>query len=121
MDKVSAVSFLKNACNGGVTMTDLKKLNDKLTPDLLEKVVGGNGYPQGELHLAQPKVTAGTYLALRCQPSWNDSNEIAQIYSGTRFYVDITRVAYGSGYNYYWADYNGTWGWVNQSFLTLLD
>ena len=52
---------------------------------------------------------------------WDDSNIIAQIYPGNRFYVDVTRVASGSGYNYYWANYNGTWGWVNTSFLTLLD
>ena len=97
-------------------MTD-KNINN----ENLEEVVGGNGYPQGQLHVAQPNVKAGTYLALRSQPSWNDCNEIAQIYNGTRFYVDVTRVASGSGYNYYWANYNGTWGWVNCSFLTLLD
>ena len=68
-------------------------MKNKLNEDLLEKVVGGSGYPQGQLHLAQPKVKAGTYLALRSQPSWDDSNEIAQIYSGTRFYVDKTRTA----------------------------
>lgn len=96
-------------------------MKNKLNEDLLEKVVGGSGYPQGQLHLSQPKVTAGTYLALRSQPSWDDSNEIAQIYSGTRFYVDITRIASDSGYNYYWANYNGIWGWVNTSFITLLD
>ena len=97
------------------------KLTGKLKEDLLEKVVGGSGSPQGQLHLAQPKVTAGTYLALRSQPSWDDSNEIDQIYSGARFYVDKTRTASGSGYTYYRANYNGIWGWVNTSFITLLD
>ena len=97
-------------------MTD-KMINN----ENLEEVVGGNGYPQGELHLAQPRVEAGTYLALRSQPSWNDSNEIEQIYPGNRFYVDIKKMGSGSGYTYYWANYNGIWGWVNSSFLTLLD
>ncbi len=87
----------------------------------LETVVGGNGYPQGQLHLATPKVKNEKYLALRSQPCWDDRNEIDQISNGERFYVDVTRIASGSGYNYYWANYNGTWGWVNNSFITLLD
>lgn len=93
---------------------------NKVDMNNLENVTGGNGYPQGELHVAQPKVEKG-YLAVRTAPVWDDSNIIAQIYPGNRFYVDVTRVASGSGYNYYWANYNGTWGWVNTSFLTLLD
>ena len=96
-------------------------MKNKLSEDLLEKVVGGNGYSQGELHLATPAVKSGTYLALRCQPAWDDSNEIAQISNGERFYVNVKKIASGSGYNYYWADYNGIWGWVNTSFITLLD
>jgi len=97
------------------------KLTGKLNEDLLEKVVGGGNCHQSNLHLATPRVKSGTYLALRNQPAWDDSNEIAQIYSGTKFYVDITRTASGSGYTYYWANYNGIWGWVNTSFITLLD
>ena len=94
----------------------MKKINE----NDLEKVVGGNGYPQGKLHLVQPSVKTD-YLPLRSSPCWDDSNEIAQIYPGTRFYVDATRAAFGSGYTYYWADYNGQWGWVNGSFITWLD
>ena len=93
---------------------------EKINESNLENVAGGNGYPQGELHLAQPHVQSG-YLALRNAPAWDDRNEIAQIYPGTRFYVDVKRVASGSGYNYFWADYNGLWGWVNASYVTLLD
>ena len=96
-------------------------MKNKLNEDLLEKVVGGGSCPQGNLHLATPSVKSGTYLALRTQPAWDDSNEIAQITNGERFYVDVMRIASGSGYNYYWADYNGIWGWVNTSFITLLD
>ena len=96
-------------------------MTDKINESNLENIAGGNGYPQGQLHLATPCVKSGTYLALRSAPCWDDRNEIAQISNGERFYVDVTRVASGSGYNYYWADYNGIWGWVNTSFLTLLD
>ncbi|MBR2255951.1 MAG: SH3 domain-containing protein [Blautia sp.] len=98
-------------------MSEMKNIDN----NNLENVTGGNGYPQGELHVAEPNVKAGTYLALRSQPSWNDSNEIAQIYPGNRFYVDVKRTADGSGYTYFWANYNGTWGWVNTNYLTLLD
>ncbi len=97
------------------------KLTGKLKEDLLEKVVGGGSCPQSNLHLATPRVESGTYLALRTQPASDDSNEIAQITNGERFYVDVMRIASGSGYNYYWADYNGICGWVNTSFITLLD
>ena len=97
------------------------KLTGKLNEDLLEKVVGGGSCPQSNLHLATPRVESGTYLALRTQPASDDSNEIAQITNGERFYVDVMRIASGSGYNYYWAYYNGIWGWVNTSFITLLD
>ncbi len=97
------------------------KLTGKLKEDLLEKVVGGGSCPQSNLHLATPRVESGTYLALRTQPASDDSNEIAQITNGERFYVDVMRIASGSGYNYYWAYYNGIWGWVNTSFITLLD
>ena len=96
-------------------------MKNKLNEDLLEKVVGGGSCPQSNLRLATPRVESGTYLALRTQPAWDDSNEIAQITNGERFYVDVMRIVSGSGYNYYWADYNGTWGWVNTSFITLLD
>ncbi|MBR2527623.1 MAG: hypothetical protein IKE58_04010 [Blautia sp.] len=98
-------------------MSDAKNLSDSN----LEQVVGGNGYPQGELHVAVPNVKAGTYLALRSQAVWDDSNILVQIYPGNRFYVDVRNTASGSGYLYYWANYNGTWGWVNSSFVTLLD
>ena len=96
-------------------------MKNKLNEDLLENVVGGGSCPQSNLHSATPRVESGTYLALRTQPAWDDSNEIAQITNGERFYVDVMRIASGSGYNYYWADYNGIWGWVNTSFITLLD
>ena len=86
----------------------------------LENVTGGNGYPQGELHVATPRIQSG-YLAVRSEPAWDDSNEIAQIQMGERFYVDVKKTANGSGYTFYWANYNGIWGWVNASYVTLLD
>ena len=94
---------------------------EKLTESDLENAAGGNGWPQGELHLAQPEVEGGGYLAVRSYPSWDDSNEIAQIWPGNRFYVDVQKMASGSGYNFYWANYNGIWGWVNAGHLKLLD
>ena len=94
-------------------------MTDKINESNLENVAGGYTGPE-MWHLAQPKVQSG-YLALRSQPSWNDSNEIAQIYPGSRFYVDTNTTATGSGYMYYFANYNGIRGWVNASYLTLLD
>ena len=42
-------------------MSEMKNIDN----NNLENVTGGNGYPQGELHVAEPNVKAGTYLALR--------------------------------------------------------
>ena len=93
-------------------MTDMNKINETN----LEDVAGGNGAPGQCLHLAQPCVQSG-YLALRTQPCYNDANEIAQIYPGNRFYVDLNQCSCG----YYMANYNGCCGWVNASYVTLLD
>ena len=92
------------------------KLNDME----LNNVAGGFQGDEGYLCLATPCVDNG-YLALRSAPCWDDSNEICQIYPGESFYVDITNVAYGSGYAYYYANYDGIRGWVNTSFVALLD
>jgi hypothetical protein len=97
-------------------MTDMNKINETE----LTNVAGGNGAPGQCLHLAQPCVQSG-YLALRSQPCWDDCNEIGQIYPGNRFYVDLNQCASGSGYTYYMANYNGCCGWVNASYVTLLD
>ena len=96
-------------------MSDMKKVNDMD----LNKVAGGFGGDE-YMSLATPCVDQG-YLALRSQPCWDDSNEICQIYPGETFYVDTSNVAYGSGYAYYYANYDGIRGWVNVTFLSLLD
>ena len=82
---------------------------NKINENVLENVAGGNGAPGTCLHTAQPCVQKG-YLALRTQPCWDDSNEIAHIYPGERFYVDLNQCASGSGYTYYGANYNGCRG-----------
>ena len=95
-------------------------MTDRINNENLENVAGGNGAPGQNLHLAQPHVESG-YLAVRSEPSWNEKNEIGKIYPGSRFYVDLNQVAYGSGYTFYLANYDGLRGWVNASYLTLLD
>ena len=92
---------------------------NKVNEQEMNKVAGGY-QGEGYLCLAEPCVEDG-YLALRSQPAWDDSNEICEIYPGATFYVDINNVAYGSGYEYYFANYNGIRGWVNASYVTLLD
>lgn len=93
---------------------------NEINVENLESVTGGNGAPGQNLHLAQPHIEKG-YLALRSAPAWSESNEIAQIKSGQRFYVDLNKTATGSGYTFFYANYNGTRGWVNSSYITLLD
>ena len=97
-------------------MMNENKINDKV----LENVAGGNGAPGTCLHVAIPCVQSG-YLALLSQPCWDESNEIAQIYPGTRFYVDLNQCTSGGGYTFYGANFNGCYGWVNASYVTLLD
>ncbi len=90
-----------------------------LAPPQLDGVSGGEGYPE-ELHVAAPDVPNGGYLALRSSPGEDDGNELAQIQSGNRFYVDVRRTA-AAPCLYYFANYNGIHGWVNASLLVLLD
>ena len=92
----------------------------------LENIIGG--CDGGNWHLAVPRVQNGTYLALRSSPAWidgdvngNGSNIIARIYPGTQFSVDLANTAYGTGYTYYFANFNGQGGWVNASYLTVLN
>ena len=93
---------------------------NKVNEQELINVAGGNDGSEGYLCLAEPCVADG-YLALRCAPCWDDSNEICKIWPGCTFYVDLNNVAYGSGCTYYFANYDGNRGWVNGSYMTILD
>jgi hypothetical protein len=101
-----------------------KKTEDKTMKNIneknLENVTGGNIYDGQYTHLAEPAVKSGTYLAVRNAPYFNDANEIAQIWPGNRFYVDLNDTRYGDA-NYCMANYNGIRGLVNMNYIRVLD
>lgn len=93
-------------------MEEMKKMNDAE----LNEVNGGNdGMSSTNWLTAVPNVESG-YLALRSRPSYNEANEIAEIYPGSYFSVNTFR---WNG-SYVWARYNGIQGWVNADFITIL-
>ena len=97
-------------------MSEMNKVNEKD----LNNVAGGCQDEGGYMSTATPCVDSG-YLALRSEPWDDDSNVICQIWPGARFFVDPNNTAFGSGYTYYYANYDGSCGWVNASFVTILD
>ena len=63
----------------------------------------------------------GSYLALRSQPCWDKSNEIAQLWPDYHVYTYGATTS-GTGLNgtpctYRYVRYDGIWGWANASFL----
>ena len=63
----------------------------------------------------------GSYLALRSQPCWDKSNEIAQLWPDYHVYT-YGATTNGTGLNgtpctYWWVEYNGKCGWADASFL----
>lgn len=83
--------------------------------DLNEVSGGSDIYGDNGWRPATPCVRTG-YLAIRRQPTYDDSNELGAIYNGEIFNVNMNKW----NKNYIWASYNGTQGWVNSDYLTLL-
>ena len=94
-------------------------MTDKINESNLENVTGGNIWDGRNTNVAVPCVQSG-YLALRNAPYYNDANEIAQIWPGNRFYVDLNDRQYGDA-TYCMANYNGIRGLVNMNFIQVLD
>ena len=93
----------------------MKSINEKD----LENVTGGNIWDGRCINVAAPNVTKG-YLVLRNAPFNNDANEIAAIWPGNRFYVDLNDKQYGDA-TYCMAIYNGIRGLVDMNYITVLD
>ena len=89
---------------------------EKINAEELAQVSGGNdGMGNENWCSAVPNVRTG-YLAIRSYPSYDDSNILDEIYPGSVFRINTFR---WSG-SYVWAKFNGTYGWVNADYLTIL-
>ena len=94
-------------------MKKMEKLDDL---DLFDVTGGNDGFGNENWKNATPCVRIG-YLALRSRPNYDEENELASIYNGEMFKVNINK---WNG-DYIWASYYGTQGWVNSNYVTVLN
>ena len=87
---------------------------EKINAENLEEVSGGNDNG-GYWRVATPNVQSG-YLAIRSKPINQESNELAPIYPGSIFRINMDR---WNG-TYVWSSYKAYKGWVNSDFITVL-
>lgn len=85
----------------------------------LDDVSGGAGNGNG-YYMSVGNLQSG-YLALRPQPFWDASAEIAQLYNGYQVFT-YGATTPGTGLNgascsYTYVCFNGQWGWANSAFL----
>ena len=93
-------------------MTDNK--NFEMNDQELEKAAGGEyGYAGGAGYYMTVQVEKN-YLALRTYPEYNDSNEIARLYTGDQ--VEFVRRC-DSTYVYVYDPKTGQYGYTNCNYL----